>query len=180
MELLDTLYFCVEFVCHHLCLQITQPGTVLFDHLCKILRFGNHSIKRWHGRYWCKDARAMTPFPSPLSRCRSPLQSSSYRVFESFEDNAAWELQLPPACQTADSRNLVPISLENPVVMQSNANWICFHCDKLPRGFWHAHAREKRERGGRVNWWWSEWILHLLGSALQSTHISLACGQAWE
>ena len=38
-----------------------------------------------------------------------------YRVFESFEDNAAQEQQLPPACPTAQSRNLVPISLENPV-----------------------------------------------------------------
>ena len=38
-----------------------------------------------------------------------------YRVFESFEDNAAREKQLPPACPTADSPNLVPISLENPV-----------------------------------------------------------------
>ena len=36
-----------------------------------------------------------------------------YSVFESFEDNAAQEWQLPPACPTADSRNLVPISLEN-------------------------------------------------------------------
>ena len=39
-----------------------------------------------------------------------------YSIFESFEDNAAWELQLPPACPTAQSRNLVPISLENPVL----------------------------------------------------------------
>ena len=38
-----------------------------------------------------------------------------YQVFESFEDNAAHEYQLPPACPTAQSRKLVPISLENPV-----------------------------------------------------------------
>ena len=34
---------------------------------------------------------------------------------QSFEDNAAQEKQLPQACPTAQSRNLVPISLENPV-----------------------------------------------------------------
>ena len=38
-----------------------------------------------------------------------------YSVFESFEDNAAQVWQLPQACPTAQSRNLVPISLENPV-----------------------------------------------------------------
>ena len=38
-----------------------------------------------------------------------------YSVFESFEDNAAWEQQLPSACPAAKSSNLVPISLENPV-----------------------------------------------------------------
>ena len=38
-----------------------------------------------------------------------------YSVFESFEDNAAWEKQPALACQTAISRNLVPNWLENPV-----------------------------------------------------------------
>ena len=41
---------------------------------------------------------------------------SEYSVFEPFEDNAAGEYQLPPACPTAQSRNLVPISLKNPVL----------------------------------------------------------------
>ena len=39
-----------------------------------------------------------------------------YSVFESFEDNAAQEWHLPPACPMAQSRSLVPISLENPVL----------------------------------------------------------------
>ena len=39
-----------------------------------------------------------------------------YQVFESFEDNAAKKLQLASACPMAQSRNLVPIWLENPVV----------------------------------------------------------------
>ena len=38
-----------------------------------------------------------------------------YSVFASFEDNVAQRLQLLPANPTAHSRNLVPISLENPV-----------------------------------------------------------------
>ena len=42
-------------------------------------------------------------------------KKNSYSVFESFEDNAAQEYQLPPACLMANSRNLVPISLKNPV-----------------------------------------------------------------
>ena len=39
-----------------------------------------------------------------------------YRVFESFEDNAAREKQLALACQTAQSRNLVLISIEIPLL----------------------------------------------------------------
>ena len=38
-----------------------------------------------------------------------------YSVFESFEDNAAREQQPALACQTVQSRNLVPISLKIPV-----------------------------------------------------------------
>ena len=41
---------------------------------------------------------------------------SIYQVFESFEDKSAWEYQPAPACPTAQSRNLVPIWLEIPVI----------------------------------------------------------------
>ena len=45
----------------------------------------------------------------------SSTHASIYSVFESFEDNAAWYEHPALACQTAQSRNLVLISLEIPV-----------------------------------------------------------------
>ena len=55
-----------------------------------------------------------------------------YRVFESFEDNAAWEYQLPPACLTAQSRNLVPISLKNPVLPVFYSKVCLSKCIRMP------------------------------------------------
>ena len=50
-----------------------------------------------------------------MSTC-SILRALVYRVFESHLRTMLPEISsCPPACLTAQSRNLVPISLENPV-----------------------------------------------------------------
>ena len=52
--------------------------------------------------------KILGPRAKPFEDCKV---RDTYSVFESFEDNAAQEQQLPPVCPMADSRNLVPISL---------------------------------------------------------------------
>ena len=52
----------------------------------------------------------------PAAMTCAKVNEVQYWVFESFEDDAAQEKQLPPAYPTALSCNLVPISLENPVI----------------------------------------------------------------
>ena len=48
-------------------------------------------------------------------RIRGNFSKAVYRVFKSFEDNAARDKQLPLASQTAKSRNLALIWLDNHV-----------------------------------------------------------------